>query len=97
MLFDRSLGKHLEQGTRNCRRRGDRRGGQKLRDPAGALYIGQAENPAGDAGTDIGTHDNADRLEERDHTGVDEADYHHGRSGRRLNDRRHDRAEEHPF
>ena len=59
---------------------------EHLHEKVAAVNAGKAQNPGGNGGTDIGTHNYVNGLLKRHQAGVDKADYHNGGSRRRLND-----------
>ncbi len=87
------FGEHAQNDADHRHRRADRSGGQERDKAAAALHIGQADDPAGDAGADDGAHDDRHGLPHLHHAGVDKADHHDGGRGGGLDDRSNARAE----
>ena len=79
-------GEHAEDDAHHGHDAGEDLGAQQLHHAAAALQRGQAEDPAGDAGTQDGAHDDTDGLADLHHAGVDEANHHDGGGGGGLDD-----------
>ena len=79
-------GEHAQDDAGHGHKAGEHLGAQQLDKAAAAGDIGQAQDPAGDAGTQNGAHDDADGLPHLHHAGVDEAHHHHGGGGGGLDD-----------
>ena len=77
-------GAHTQDDADDRHDTGDHLGAQQLHKAAAAGDIGKAQDPAGDAGTKNGAHDDTDGLPHLHHTGVDEAHHHNRGGGGRL-------------
>ena len=89
------LGKHAQENPDHRHQRGQRRGGQERYPATRPLNAAQGDDPARDAGADQGAVNDADRLPQLHHAGVDKTDHHH-RGGRRGLDHSGDsRAKQH--
>ena len=89
------LGEHDE---RHADDRHDRRKAARLEQldkQAAALKAGQRKNPARDGRTDIRAHDDADSLAQLHDARIDKTNDHDRRRRRRLDDRRHQRTQQH--
>ena len=78
---------HAQQNAHDGEQARQRGGGQQIHPAAAAGEAVQAQDPAGDAGTQDRAHDDADGLTHLHHTGVDEAHHHDGGGGGRLDHR----------
>lgn len=95
MLLRRSRAEHAQNKADNGNDRRKRIGGQKLKPARGsAANIGKADYPAGDARSDYRAHDDAYRLTNLHHAGVNKADDHNGCGRGRLYNGRNSRAEQ---
>ena len=88
---------HDRRADRDKQRRKGRRFQQ--RDPRAAVAgnITQPQNLTGHGGTDVGTHDNRNRLHQLHDAGVQKAQHHHRCGCRALDHRRHTGAQRHTF
>ena len=71
-----------DQGENGCKRGGL----QQLDEKAVTVNAAKAQQPCGDRGTHIGTHNHIDGLPQGQQTGVDETDHHDGGCGGGLDD-----------
>ena len=69
-----------------CQNRGERSGLEELYKHIAAFDAAQREDPCGDGGTDVGTHDHVDGLPELHDAGVDKTDHHNRGGGGTLDD-----------
>ena len=88
---------HIEQDADEGEERAEGGGLEHLDPDAVALQAGEAQQPAGDSGTHIAAHDDADGLMQLHDAAVDEADHHDGGGAGALDDGGHAETEEETF
>ena len=76
---------HIQPDADEAQDRAPGIGVEHFGDKALALEARQRQQPAGNSGTNVGTHDDADGLVQFHQTGVDEADRHNGGGAAGLN------------
>ena len=76
---------HIQPDADEAQDRAPGIGVEHFCDKALALEARQRQQPAGNSGTNVGTHDDADGLVQFHQTGVDEADRHNGGGAAGLN------------
>ena len=75
------LGSHDEQNADEGQQGREILGFEELHEDVAALKARQGQDPGGDGGADVGTHDDADGLAEGHDAGVDKAHQHDGDGG----------------
>ena len=88
-----TFGEHAQHDADHRDDAGQRGRGEQVDPAAASAKVGKADDPAGDGRAEDGAHDDGDGLAHPHHAGVHKADHHDRRRRRRLNDRRHARAE----
>ena len=81
VLFLAGLAEHGEGDADEGQHGGEGVGLQQLQDEAAALQTAQGEDPGGDGGADVGTHDDTHGLLQSHNAGVNKADDHDGGCG----------------
>ena len=77
-----TFAEHTENDTNySYNGRNGRSGKDTCDSSATSSDVGKTQDPAGNTGSDIGTHDDTDRLFQLHHTGVYKTDDHDGRGG----------------
>src|SRR5699024_2704812 len=73
----RTFAEHPEHDTHHRHDGRDRRCGKDGRPASCSFNIGETQDPSCNTCTDVGSHDDTDRLPEFHHHGIDETDNHH--------------------
>ena len=75
---------HIQQNADKCKQRTERSGFEQIDEETVTLQAGKAQDPAGDGGTHIAAHDDANGLMQFHDAAVDKADHHNGGSAGTL-------------